>query len=64
MQKCLILSIEYNMNKKERIDAGRQEYPGMAVNTVKDAKADKGLEAERTAVLNNNPRNTEFKKHN
>ena len=52
------------MNKKGRIDAGRQEYPGMAVNTVKDAKADKGLEAERTAILNNNPRNTEFKKHN
>ncbi len=47
------------MNKKERIEEGEREYPGVAVNNADHAKTDKSLVNERTKTLNNNPRNTD-----
>lgn len=34
-------------------------YPGVAVNDADDGKVDKNLVKERTATLNNNPRNND-----
>ncbi len=47
------------MNKKERIEQAERDYPGIAVNNADHAKDNKGLQKERTRILNNNPRNTE-----
>lgn len=49
------------MNKKERIEKGEREYPGVAVNDADHAKVTKKLEDERTCILNNNPRNNDMK---
>ena len=47
-------------NKAEETvkDAGR--YPGVAVNSADNNKTERTLEKERTATLNNNPRNTDL----
>ncbi|MDE5648231.1 MAG: hypothetical protein K2I57_10510 [Muribaculaceae bacterium] len=47
------------MNKKERIEQAERDYPGIAVNNADHAKDNKGLQKERTHILNNNPRNNE-----
>lgn len=42
---------------KKATDEQAMEYPGVAVNKADNDKITEALEKERTATLNNNPRN-------
>lgn len=46
-------------NTAEKVKNALNDLPGAAIDKADDCKVSRGLEKERTATLNNNPRNND-----